>query len=128
MRYAVVGSRRRKDRESVERFVAALAPGDVVISGGCRGVDTWAVAAARGRGLETVERLPELKNCRRRWEYAEAYYARNRLIADDCDVLVAFVSEDRKGGTENAISHARKLGKKVVIMPPPPPPPRRSRR
>ena len=39
-----------------------------------------------------------------------------RQIAAACDVLIAFVAHDRKGGTENTIEHARRLGKPVRIM------------
>jgi hypothetical protein len=37
------------------------------------------------------------------------------LIAEDVDVLYAFVSPDRKGGTENTIDYARKLEKIVHV-------------
>jgi len=119
MKYGIVGSRSRKDRRSVVDFVNSLQPGDVVISGGCRGVDTWAAEAARARGLKVVEFLPDLAGCRERWQYTRAYFARNEQIAQECDTLVAFVAEVRKGGTENTIKHARKLGHEVIICPPP---------
>lgn len=118
MKYGIVGSRSRKDKETVFSFINGLNPDDIVISGGCRGVDSWAVAAARASGLETKEFLPALAGCRYKWELTEAYYARNKQIADACDILIAFVSTSRKGGTENTIKHAEKLGKKVVIIPP----------
>lgn len=115
MKVAVVGSRKRKDRQSVIDFIESLPADAVVVSGGCRGVDTWAVQAARRRGLACIEILPDLKGCRRRWEFAERYYARNRKVAETCDVMAAFVSNDRRGGTENAVKHARKLGKRVLL-------------
>ena len=118
MKYGIVGSRSRKDKNTVMDFVNNLKPGDVVISGGCRGIDTWAVNAARGKGFETKEFLPSLTGCRYKWEFTEAYYARNKQIADACDILVAFVSGSRKGGTENTIKHAEKLGKQVIIIKP----------
>lgn len=119
MKYGIVGSRRRKDKESIEKFVAGLNPDDIVISGGCRGVDTWAVTAAKKRNLETIEYLPDLSGCKTYIERTEAYYTRNKQIAEACDKLVAFVSADRKGGTENTIKHAKRFGKEIVIIPPP---------
>jgi len=119
MRYGIVGSRSRTDRQSVVDFVRTLEPGDTVVSGGCRGVDTWAVDEAKNRGLETVEYLPDLSACKARHEFTKAYHARNELIAKNCDVLVAFVSAERKGGTENAIKHAGRMGRPVKIIPPP---------
>jgi predicted Rossmann fold nucleotide-binding protein DprA/Smf involved in DNA uptake len=50
MRVAVVGSRRRSDREAVEACVSELAHGTVVISGGASGPDRWAEEAARAPG------------------------------------------------------------------------------
>lgn len=119
MKYGIVGSRRRKDRESVIAFVRSLPAGSVVISGGCRGVDTWAVAEAKAQGLETIEFLPgDLTGCRELWEFTEKYYARNKQIAEACDVLVAFVTDDRSGGTENTIQHAQRVGKTVIVKSP----------
>lgn len=116
MKYGIAGSRTRNDAETVTTFVSTLAPDDVVISGGCVGVDTWAEIAAKRRGLKTIIFLPEKPPKRApRHEWTKAFYARNLKIAEACDVLVAFVSPDRKGGTENTIRHAEKLGKKIVI-------------
>ncbi len=110
MRVGIVGARVRTDRASVEAFVAGLAADAVVVSGGCRGVDRWAVAAARARGLEAVEHLPELAGARTRGEMARRYYARNGQVVADVDRLVAFVAPDRRGGTENTILQARRAG------------------
>jgi predicted Rossmann fold nucleotide-binding protein DprA/Smf involved in DNA uptake len=116
MRVGIVGSRRRRDWRAVFNLVDKLPSGTVVISGGCkRSVDTWAVLRARERGLETVEHLPKLSRGMSYWQVVQAMYARNRLIAEDCDILVAFVAPDRTGGTENTIGWAKKLGKKVCI-------------
>ena len=115
MRVAIVGSRRRTDRASVDSYVASLPGGAVVISGGCRGVDTWAAAAARARGLAVIEHRPDLSGIRSRGEAVRRYHARNARVVADADVLVAFVSPNRKGGTENTINHARRAGKPVEI-------------
>ena len=116
MIYGIVGSRKRKDRNSVAKLVGRLPEGSTVVSGGCRGVDAWAAEAARAGGLKVIEILPDLSECSRRWEFTQRYYERNRKIAEACDVLIAFVSADRKGGTENTIGHARDLGKRVFII------------
>ncbi|BCH32624.1 hypothetical protein MesoLjLc_45540 [Mesorhizobium sp. L-8-10] len=116
MRVAIVGSRDRKDREAVAAAVRALPSGTVVVSGGCDGPDIWAAETARECGLEVVEHLPDLTGCRRRHEYTEAYYARNRVVAADCDQMIAFVNQARKGGTEYTIKQALKAGKPVQIM------------
>jgi predicted Rossmann fold nucleotide-binding protein DprA/Smf involved in DNA uptake len=115
MKYGVVGSRRRSDRESVYKFIDTLSLDDVVISGACRGVDTWAAERARQRGIKVIEHKPDLSKCKTYLDKVYAYYARNKLIAKDCDILIAFVAPDRKGGTENTISYAREFEKKILI-------------
>lgn len=88
----------------------------MVISGGCAGPDTWAEEAARAAGLEVSIFLPDLPpKGSPRHTFTEAFYARNRLIAENSEILHAFVSTDRKGGTEYTINHARKIGVPVVI-------------
>jgi hypothetical protein len=114
-RVAIVGSRRRTDRTAVEAAVAELPAGTVVVSGGCRGVDTWAAAAARSHGLAVVEHRPDTHGIRNRGVAAHRYHDRNRRIAEDCDRMIAFPASDRTGGTENAMAHARRLGKPIEI-------------
>ena len=91
MRVAVVGSRRRTDREAVETCIADLAPGTVVIAGGAEGPDRWAEQAARARGLEVVVHEPDLAGVRTRWQAADRFYARNQRIFDDSHRVIAFV-------------------------------------
>jgi hypothetical protein len=87
----------------------------VLISGGCRGVDTWAADAARARGLQVVVHLPDLDGARARWETTKRYYARNQVVVDDCDQVIAFVSNERRGGTEDTIDRAHAAGKPVLF-------------
>ena len=116
MKIGIVGSRRRDCQDLVEALVAEFPKGTVVISGGCKGVDTWAAEAATYQGLSVVVFTPDLPpDGSPHWEFTKAYFARNKLIAENCDVLYAFVAPDRKGGTENTIKHAKKLGKKIEI-------------
>lgn len=114
-KYGIVGSRKRKDRESVVAAVDRLPTKSVVVSGGAEGPDTWAVEAAKARGLQTVEHLPKKVRGATRWQATEAFYARNQLIVDDSDELIAFVSADRKGGTEDTIRRAVRKGIPVTL-------------
>jgi predicted Rossmann fold nucleotide-binding protein DprA/Smf involved in DNA uptake len=113
MRVAIVGSRSRTDQHNVAAFVAGLPADAVVVSGACRGVDTWAVEAARARGLAVAEHRPDATGVRSRGEVVRRYHERNARVVADADMVVAFVSADRKGGTENTIRHARRAGKPV---------------
>ena len=45
-----------------------------------------------------------------------AGFIRNTYIAEDCDILIAVVAEDRTGGTENTVGKAEKLKKTIVLI------------
>lgn len=95
--------------------MAGLAAADVVVSGGCRGVDSWAVSAAKARGLAVAVHRPQLGGVRCRGEAAGRYYHRNQVVIDDCDRVIAFPSPDRTGGTEDTIRRAERAGKPVLF-------------
>lgn len=115
-RVAIVGSRRRADREAVAAAVAELPIGAVVISGGAKGPDTWAAEAAQARGCQVIVHRPDLLGgLRGRWDAAQRYYDRNQRIVEDCDRLIAFPAPERTGGTEDTIRRAVKAGKPVEL-------------
>ena len=117
MNVGIVGSRRWKSKKAIESLVNTFPADTTVVSGGARGVDSWAAEFARKRGLKVVEFLPDLpSNGNPRWEYTKAYHARNRQIAEHSHVVYAFVALDRKGGTENTIKYAKELGVPVNII------------
>lgn len=105
-RIGIVGSRSYPHLERVERFVDSLPDGTVVVSGAARGVDTCAAQRARKRGLTVVEHKPDLTGCVQRWQFTRALYARNQVVVDDVDRLVAF-TEKPTGGTWDAVKRAR---------------------
>lgn len=117
---AVVGSRTFPDEGLVARFVDSLPPGWIVVSGGAVGVDTFAARAARRRGLELREFLPDDQ----RYAYKIARLERNKLVVATCDVLVAFVDVDasayngRTGGTLDAVRLAVAARKPVRCVAP----------
>jgi len=118
---AIVGSRRRQDRQAVENLVLQLRMrwGELeIISGGCKGPDTWAEEAARVGGIKCQVIRPAILNSwdAPAWAVTRAMYERNRQIAAACDELYAFPADDRRGGTENAIAHAKALGKRVTVV------------
>jgi len=116
LKIGIVGSRRYTNKAAVEELVMTLPQECTVVSGGCRGVDTWAITAAKKRGLETQEHIPNLKACTYKWQFTKAYYQRNLKIAHDVDVLYAFVMSDRKGGTESTIKYAEQARKTIIIQ------------
>lgn len=114
MKVGIVGSRGYAARYRVLAFVAQLAPGTTVLSGGARGVDSWAAEHALLCGLAVEEFLPDLKTHR---VFALAAKARNKQIAEASDEVVAFWDGDSPG-TANTIAWAVALGTPVrVVLP-----------
>jgi len=123
----IVGSRRRDEAIDLELLIKAFfeiyVPGDKIISGGCKqGGDKFAewIAAklnlTEENGGLIIHRPKELPKGSQYLDYVNANYARNTLIAEDCDVLLALVARDRKGGTENTIKTATKLGREIILL------------
>jgi hypothetical protein len=121
------------------RLLSELGPNLLVLSGGQRGVDLWAAAAARDSGLALKLLLPAPPRifCAD-WpledadalsiavDYAEhvrvfgastaeaaGYDARNRALAAECDLLVVVWSGRQHGGTFFTLTEARRVGKPI---------------
>lgn len=110
MKVAIVGSRDFPDRTRVEDYIGYLASDTVVISGGARGVDTWAADAAAKRGLRVeIIRADWSKHPR------SAGMIRNAKIVASCDAVVAFHYNESLG-TANTIAGARAAGKPVYVV------------
>jgi predicted Rossmann fold nucleotide-binding protein DprA/Smf involved in DNA uptake len=120
MKIGIVGSRRRTDYDSVIKLVSGLPKDTVVVSGGCDGPDKWAEKAAKDRGLQVIVFLPQwpkpFNPDLTREEVVKVFYDRNRKIAEISEKVYAFVSPDRRGGTENTIKHCEELGVPVEIL------------
>lgn len=124
MKLGIVGSRRRNKPKDWQQVVTTIdlaraKYGDdlVVVSGGCKkGADHFAACYCRTERIKLIEHLPDLSGAKGYNQIVQRYYARNRKIADGCDILVAFVANDRKGGTENTIKWAKSFGKDIVLL------------
>ncbi len=139
MRFAIVGSREYPCPNIVRATVRGLRFDDVLISGGARGVDTLAEREALARGLEVVSYRPQ-KESNGEWviyrytfekngnvdidgvegdprfkNFGQAALYRNGLIVADADRIAAFWDEESRG-TQNAIGHAKRLGKDFRIV------------
>lgn len=108
-RIAIVGSRDFPNLARVSDYVEGLDPSCTVVSGGARGVDRQAVAAARARGM-SVNEFPADWNRHGK----AAGYMRNRLIVANADRVVAF-QRDGSRGTQHTIDLAREAGLDVEI-------------
>jgi len=96
LRVAIVGSRDYAPHHHVYSLVRSRLPDAcTVVSGGARGVDTWAENAANKR-----KGFPPPKIFLPGYDGAfffNAYFARNQQIVDFSDVLIAFWDGQSKG-------------------------------
>lgn len=110
MKIAIVGSREYASPHEVTNFVASLPDDAVVVSGGARGVDTWAEQAARMRGLAVEVHRANWKDYGKR-----AGFVRNYTIVKSADRVVAFWDGESRG-TAHSIRIAREMGKDVLVI------------
>lgn len=99
----IVGSRRRDTNDDYNKLLKAFdmvyQEGDKIVSGGCpKGGDAMAERLARKIGCTITIHFPA-------WDKhgKVAGFIRNGLIAQDADVLIALVADDRTGGTEDTV-------------------------
>lgn len=108
---AIVGSREGIDRNAVEEFINHLdSDHNIVISGGAKGVDSWAAERAEARGIETLVIRPNWKK-----HGNGAGFRRNKLIVHEADSVVAFWDGESRG-TEHTIKTAIEAGKHTAVF------------
>ena len=120
-RIGIVGTRSR-DTESDyilvrDKFFEVYEPGDTIVSGGCKqGGDRFAEILNTWYQIPILIHRPEpIPPGSPRWMYTQANYARNTLIAQDSDVLIACASQERRGGTEDTIKKFKKFYPNEVV-------------
>ena len=110
MRIVVSGGRDITDKKTVEKVLSGeIAVKDVVITGGCSGVDKIAHDYARRYFADTEVHKAD-------WDKhgKAAGPIRNAKMMEDADLLIAFW-DGRSKGTRSAIDEARKLGVETHI-------------
>jgi hypothetical protein len=81
----------------------------VIVSGGAKGIDSYARQFAAEQRLDLKEYLPEYQ------KYGKpATMIRNTQIIQDSDVVFAFPSPDSKG-TLDSIRKAKKYNKQLIV-------------
>ena len=112
----VIGTRKRDTARAFSyvesAFLEIYEEGDVICSGLCpKGGDRFAVLLAKKYNTKTLWFPANWKRYGR-----AAGFIRNTGIAKSSDVLIACVSTDRKGGTEDTIKKYLKLSKDKLII------------
>lgn len=109
----MIGSRDYSLLNVVSEYIESLSHDEHVVASGCaRGVDQHAVREARNLGIHVIE-IPAL------WEFygPMAGYARNGILVDFCDSIVAFWDGESRG-TLNTIQRAQSIGKPLTVYGP----------
>ncbi len=117
IKIVIAGSRDYQNYSEAKQFIkeclkkANLKENPVFLSGGCRGADRLGEQFAADFGFE-IRVYPA------QWEkYGKAAGPiRNKLLAEECDVLISFW-DGKSRGTKSMIDLARKNGKIVWIRP-----------
>lgn len=106
MKIAVVGSRSIKNAD-ISQYIPKEAT--EIITGGAVGIDKLAEREARLRGIPLTVFKPDYET-----HGKSAPLVRNKLIAESCDMLIAFWDGSSRG-TVFTWRYADKLGKPVKI-------------
>ena len=111
MKIAVVGSRSFPNKVFVKDTVKSFLvhPTYTIVSGGARGVDTWAEEVAKELGLNTIIFKADWDN-----HGKSAGFMRNEKIINEADLVLAFW-DGSSNGTKHSIDLARKNKKPINI-------------
>lgn len=126
MKIAIVGSRKFKDRDFVENRIPEILRTSkyILISGGAKGIDSWAKEMADFLGCKSIIfkanwkdlSHPDavIKNGKYGQYDAMAGFRRNQVIVDEADKIVAFW-DGKSSGTKDTIDRAIRAGKPLDI-------------
>jgi len=113
MKIGVVGAREGRSAQFVHLILDGFVQkGDTIISGGAAGVDSFAREYTTLHQINYLEFPPDFS--KNSFPWATPYAARNRKIAEECEVLLAFPTESP--GTWQTIGFAKQLGKRVIVF------------
>lgn len=121
----IIGSRRRDTEDDYKAvynvFRKVYNDGDILVSGGCpKGGDRFCEVIAKRMGCTEengkliIHRPNKPPKGSPRYKWAEEYYKRNTLVAQETEensVVIACVAPDRTGGTEDTLKKVERHNK-----------------
>ena len=113
MKIAIVGNRKGWSYNQVSDILnqeRVYRNASMLISGGANGVDSFVQTYAKSFGLPILIYYPFAD-----LPVPERFFKRNKKIAEECDLLIAF-NKEQKSGTSNTIRYAKEIGKEVIII------------
>ena len=119
LKYGIIGSRNFTNKElflcKVNEVIALEGMPNQVISGGAVGADAMAEEWAKENAIEFQVFKPQHKDFPKSIRRFAAPYARNTLIAEHSDIIIAFW-DGQSTGTKDTIDKALALSKKVYTV------------
>ena len=131
IKIGIVGSRKWKNKEKIQAVVdqclARYGQNLTVVSGGAKGADSLGKLVALEKGLQYIEYNPaheawnEYSGKPKEW-YGKEYrvgnfFERNTFIAEDSDILFAFIPEGHQSnGTMDTVGKTKKMNKPCFII------------
>lgn len=131
IKIGIVGSRKYTDKASVSAVVdmciEKYGKDICIISGGAIGADRLGKIVALEKSLKYIEYNPahegwnEYSGMPKEWYgkpyHVKNYFERNSFIAEQCQLLLAFIPAGHvSNGTNDTIGKAKKLNKPVIII------------
>ena len=132
VKIGIVGARiytdKKKVEEAVDQCIKKYGVENIcIISGGAIGADTFGKEVALEKKLKYIEYNPAHENYN---QYSgkpkefygkpykvQNYFERNSFIAEDSDLLIAFIPKGHQSnGTQDTISKTKKLNKPYFII------------
>jgi hypothetical protein len=117
----IIGTRKRDTEEDYilvrDKFFEIYEPGDFITSGGCKqGGDRFAEVIAQRYDIPIDIYYPDpVPPGSPRWMYTKVNYARNTLVAQNSDTIIACVTDNRKGGTEDTLKKFKRFYPEGIV-------------
>ena len=119
LKYGIIGSRNFTDKEffsyKVNEVIALQGMPIQVISGGASGADAMAEEWAKENTIEFQVFKPKHKDFPKKIRRYAAPHARNTLIVEHSDIIIAFW-DGQSTGTKDTIDKAIALGRKAYVF------------